>query len=506
MSTGPATPTELSTPSERIGAIDGLRLELQLETIYDLLVALHAHHTEQELIDDLLQRVCSVVDPAHAVAVTRDAADLGQAAATVGWSLAAPSAEELLRQQLWRDVLSGGALLRRTDGELCGQEYAELVAMPLEYRGLLLGYIAVLDKEDRRGAGASFSRQDLRFLETVAAVGAVTIDGLRERETLVHRSEQLEQENQLLKEQLVHEVAGQRIIAGAAPMRRALGLAERIAPRNVNVLIRGDSGTGKELVARLLHEQSGRTGSMVVVNCGAMPEALLESELFGIEGGVATGVQARIGKFELADGGTLFLDEIGDMELSLQVKLLRVLQEREIVRVGGNRTKKVDVRIVAATHRDLEDLVTKSDFRGDLYYRLKGVQIDLPLLSERREDIPRLVRHFLERFCSREGIPVPRVEREALDLLLAADYAGNVRELQSVVEGAAALSDGVLDRELLAPLVRSREDAPQGPEALDLLSLERRHIRRILAMTHGNKTAAARLLGVDRRTLQRKGF
>lgn len=493
------------TTPENLGGLEGLRLELQLETIYDLLVALHAHRSEQELIDDLLQRVCSVVDPGRAVAVTRDAAGVGQLVATVGWEEAVPSAEDLLSEQLWRDVLSGGASIRRSEGELLGQRFTELVAIPLEYRGLMLGFLAVLDKEHRQGGSAEFSRQDLRFLETVAAVGALMVDGLRERETLVHRSERLEQENQLLKEQLVHEVAGQRIVAGAEPMQRALQLAERIAPRNVNVLVRGESGTGKELVARLLHEQSTRTGSLVVVNCAAMPEALLESELFGIEGGVATGVQARIGKFELADQGTLFLDEIGDLELSLQVKLLRVLQEREIVRVGGHRTKQVNVRVVAATHRDLEALVSNSEFRGDLYYRLKGVQIDLPPLRQRREDIPQLVRYFLERFCRREGIPVPRVDRDALDLLLAADYAGNVRELQSVVEGAAALADGVMDRDLVTPLLRGRADSV-GPEALDLLTLERRHIRKILGLTKGNKSAAARLLGVDRRTLQRKGF
>lgn len=486
--------------------LEGLRLELQLETIYDLLVALHAHETEPDLLDDLLERVCAVVDPARAVAVTRDATGVGQHVSTVGWTADGPTAPGLLDEPLWRDLLAGGESVRRREGSLLDQPFDELIAVPLEYRGGILGYLAVLDKERRDGGAARFSRQDVRFVETLAAVGAVMVDGVRERESLMLRSDRLEQENRLLKEQLVHEVSGQRIVAGAPPMRRALELAERIAPRNVNVLVRGESGTGKELVARLLHERSGRSGAMVVVNCGALPESLLESELFGIEGGVATGVRARIGKFELADGGTLFLDEIGDMDLPLQVKLLRALQEREITTVGGQRAKAVDVRVVAATHRDLEQMVETGEFRRDLYFRLKGVQVDLPKLSERREDIPHLVRFFLERFCAREEIPLPRVDHDALDLLLAADYRGNVRELQGIVEGAAALSDGVLDRESLLPLMRQQLGEAGGPEALDLATLERRHIRRVLELTEGNKSAAARLLGLDRRTLQRKGF
>jgi Nif-specific regulatory protein len=220
-----------------------------------------------------------------------------------------------------------------------------------------------------------------------------------------------------------------------------------------------------------------------------------------------------VGKFELADGGTLFLDEIGDLRESVQVKLLRALQEREVVRLGGQRPVPVDVRLVAATHRDLETLVEEGRFREDLYYRLKGVEVDLPPLRERREDVPHLVRHFLERFCAREGIEPPPLRAEALALLMAHDYPGNVRELQNVIEGAASLAEGEIDAELVRSLLGAGAPAAGGAglgaEAggpLDLDSVERSHIERVLEMTAGNKTAAARVLGVTRRTLQRKGY
>jgi transcriptional regulator with PAS, ATPase and Fis domain len=286
-----------------------------------------------------------------------------------------------------------------------------------------------------------------------------------------------------------------------------LEIVERVAPRGVNVLVRGESGTGKELVAKLLHDLSGREGALIAINCAALPESLLESELFGIEGGVATGVQARPGRFELADRGTLLLDEIGDMQVSLQVKLLRTLQEREVLRVGGRRPIPVDVRLVAATHQDLEALVARGQFREDLYYRLKGVEVELPPLRERRQDIPLLLRAFTEEFCRREGIPVAQFRPEALALLLAHDYPGNVRELQNLVEGAVSLAEGEVDGELLRSLlVASPSAETERTDSLDLDSVERRHIVRVLQLTGGNKSEAAKLLGLDRKTLQRKGF
>jgi two-component system response regulator HydG len=259
------------------------------------------------------------------------------------------------------------------------------------------------------------------------------------------------------------------------------------------------------LITKILHILSGRSGPLVALNCAAIPESLLESELFGIEGGVATGVQARRGKFELADGGTIFLDEIGDMDPTLQVKLLRALQEREIVPVGGHQPIPVDVRLVAATHRDLEELIARAEFREDLFYRIKGVEIEIPPLRERRQDVPHLIRYFAEQFCATERIPEPAFSQEALALMLSYDYPGNVRELQNLVEGAVSLAEGEVDLELVQSLLNAPAQ-PSSPQALELAAAEKRHISRVLQITGGNKSRAARLLGVDRRTLQRKGF
>jgi two-component system response regulator HydG len=478
---------------------------LQLETLYDLGVALHAHLPEPELIDELVQKVCTILDPAAAVAVTRDGFGGARALALVGWTDRAPEPESFLEDPLWRELLASGQSLSLSDGELAGRLFGSLLATPLAYRGVYLGYMAFLDKEERGGSTAGFSAEDRRFLESVAALAAVALDSARQMEELEVQRERLEEENRVLKGDLARKVGSGRIVAQAAPMRQALDLVERVAPRSVSVVLRGESGTGKELVAKLVHLESEREGPLVAVNCAAIPEALLESELFGIERGVATGVEARRGKFELADGGTLFLDEIGDLSAAVQVKLLRALQEREIVRVGAQKSIPVNVRLIAATHRNLEALVADGSFREDLYYRIKGVEIRLPPLRERRQDIPHLVRHFTEAFCAREGIAAPRFGSEALALLLEHDYPGNVRELQNLVEAALSLADGEVRPELLRSLLgQSSEGA--GPQALDLDTVERRHIGRVLRMTSGNKSRAARLLGIDRRTLQRKGF
>ncbi len=480
---------------------------LQLETLYDLAIALHAQRPEQELVDELLQRVCAVLDPAAAVAVTRDAYGGARGSASVGWLEELPSGDALLAAPIWRELLTEGHTLARSNGVLAGRPYEQLLAAPLAYRGVFLGYMAVLDKEVRGDPDHSFTADDRRFLDSVSALAGASLDAARQVERLETQRERLEEENKALKGRLAEEVGGRRIVAHAPPMRRVLDVVERVAPRGVNVLVRGESGTGKELVAKLLHHLSGREGALIAVNCAALPESLLESELFGIEGGVATGVQARPGKFELANGGTLFLDEIGDMQTALQVRLLRALQEREVTRVGGRRPIPVDVRLVAATHQDLETLVSESRFREDLYYRLKGVEIELPPLRERKQDIPHLVRAFLEEFCRREGIPVPVLRSEALALLLSYDFPGNVRELQNLIEGAVSLADGDVDADLVRSLLGTTPSQQQtSPEPLDLATLEKRHIARILKMTAGNKSEAAKILGLDRKTLQRKGF
>ncbi len=479
---------------------------LQLETLYDLSLALHEAKGEDLLLEELLERVCAVLDPSAAVAVTRDAYGGARAAASVGWAERPPDGSQLLADPVWRELLlDSGALIRR-DGQLVRRPFRELVAAPFSYRGTYLGYLALLDKEARDEASASFSEDDRRFLESIAVLAGVSLDSARQMEKLARERERLEEENKVLRGGLSEALAAQRIVAEAPEMRRVLDVVERVAPRSIGVLVRGESGTGKELIAKLLHLLSGRTGSLIALNCSALPESLVESELFGIEGGVATGVTARPGKFELADGGTLLLDEIGDLQPAVQVKLLRVLQEREVVRVGGRRPIPVDVRLVAATHHDLAAMVRDGTFREDLFYRLKGVEIHLPPLSERREEIPHLIRAFVEDFCRREGIAPPLIRAEALAVLMSHGYPGNIRELKNLVESAVSLAEGEVRADLVLSLLGSGRPVPEEAATQTLESVERRHIEQVLALTQGNKSAAAKVLGLDRRTLARKGF
>ncbi len=490
--------------SRRVTDFAEKRRILQLETLYDLALALYADRPEGELVEELLQQVCAVLDPATAAAVTRDAFGGAMAVASVGWPSSPPTGDSLLADSLWRDLLAHGAGLDRRDGEWMQRPFRQLIATPLAYRGVYLGYIALLDKESRGEGEPAFSSADRRFLDSVASLAGVALDSARQLEDLATQRERLQEENKILRGRLVDEVAGHRFVAQAPPMRRVVEVVERVAPRKVNVLIKGESGTGKELVAKLMHSLSGRDGALIAINCAALPESLLESELFGIEGGVATGVRARRGKIELADGGTLFLDEIGDLELALQVKLLRALQEREVTHVGSHHAIPVDVRVIAATHRDLESMVEERRFREDLYYRMKGVDVELPPLRRRRQDIPQLVRLFSEEFCQREKIAPPHLDADALALLLAYGYPGNVRELQNLIEGAVSLADDVIDSNLIRSLLGG--SGGEAADPLDLQTIERRHIDRVMKLTDGNKSAAAKILGVDRRTLQRKGY
>jgi two-component system response regulator AtoC len=291
-------------------------------------------------------------------------------------------------------------------------------------------------------------------------------------------------------------------------MRSALDVARKVARHPSTVLLTGESGTGKELVARLIHRSSPRAQeSFVAVNCGAIPEALLESELFGHAKGAFTGAtHEKEGLFEEAHGGTLFLDEIGDLPVALQVKLLRALQEGEVRRVGANTSTQVDVRLITATNRDLAADIASGRFRGDLYYRINVVTIKLPPLRERPQDIPELALHFLRRYNERLGLGVEGIAPAAMRLL--ADYAwpGNVRELENVIERALVLAQGsTIEPEHLADFVHGGETV--GPSADDLsikrqtLQLERNLIRRALEQTRGNRTRAAQLLELSHRAL-----
>jgi two-component system response regulator AtoC len=308
------------------------------------------------------------------------------------------------------------------------------------------------------------------------------------------------------------EVASKGLIGKSPKIVEVYKTLARAALSSSNVLITGESGTGKELVARAIHDNSQRRArKFVAVNCGALAENLLESELFGHVRGSFTGaVSDKRGLFEEADGGTLFLDEIGDITPALQIKLLRVIQENEFKPVGATESRTSDVRVIAATHRDLDALVKSGKFREDLYYRLKVISIELPPLRERREDIPELVGHFLARFAEKNGKAVSHVSDEAMSLLKHYSWPGNIRELEHAIERAVAMTGtNVLFSEDFPPeIARDSGTGPLSetgaPADASLEELERAHIVKVLSETHYNKSKASEILGIDRATLYRK--
>lgn len=321
----------------------------------------------------------------------------------------------------------------------------------------------------------------------------------------------LRTENAKLKTALSQALGASRVITQSPLMQQVLSTAAQVATTDCSVLIVGETGTGKEVLARYIHENSHRaTGPFLALNCGAFSEELLANELFGHERGAFTGATGlKPGLLETAAGGTLFLDEVTEMSLAIQVKLLRVIQEREFFRLGGQTAIPTDVRIVAATNRPPLSYVEAGKFRQDLYFRLNVVGLALPPLRERRGDIPLLALHFLARSASRMGKPVAEIDPAAFECLLAHDFPGNVRELENLMDRGVALATGTaITRDLLPPEVVQRADAhpaaiPEG-RILTLAELEARHIRRVLTHTDGNRAKAAELLGIDRVSLWRK--
>jgi DNA-binding NtrC family response regulator len=322
--------------------------------------------------------------------------------------------------------------------------------------------------------------------------------------------QKVREENRSLREALGKRYQYQNIVARSAKMQEVLALVERVAPTNSTVLLGGESGVGKDLIARAIHQNSRRaSGPFIKVNSTAIPDTLFESELFGYERGAFTGANAsKPGKFELADKGSLFLDEIGDVPAPIQVKLLRVLQEREFERLGGTKTLKVDVRLIAATNKDLRAALEQGTFREDLYYRLNVVPIDIPPLREHKEDIPDLVNHFLQRFSQNNGKHVESITPAALKLLMDYHWPGNIRQLENTVERAVALSTkpviDVQDVHLDAGSSRNAANAPAPllPEGMTLEQWEDEIIREALRRADGNKSQAARMLGLSRNALR----
>ncbi len=320
----------------------------------------------------------------------------------------------------------------------------------------------------------------------------------------------LQQENDRLQRQLESRYTFTNIVGKSQKMQEGFRLIKKVALSNCSVLLQGESGTGKELVARAIHYNSPRKKkTFVPVNCAALPEALLESELFGYEKGAFTGAGARkLGKFEIASGGTVFLDEIADMSLSMQAKILRVVQEQSFERVGGTKSVKVDFRLITATNKDLEKAIAKGLFREDLYHRLNVVAIYLPPLRQRKEDIPLLANYFLKRYNRVNGQKVKTISDEALDLLMDYEWRGNVRELENVIERAVVLTnnDVILPEDILLRPCKRISDSQiiSSPRSISLVEGEKALIQKALKTTHWNQTRAAKLLGIHRNTLRRK--
>jgi transcriptional regulator with GAF, ATPase, and Fis domain len=391
------------------------------------------------------------------------------------------------------DIASSGNF--REVESLVASHVRSLVCVPLSVFQRMIGCIYL----DNTSVANRFHEDHLQLMAGVAGISAVALDNAR-------RLQWLEQENQRLTTEVRQD---QSLVGEGTRMKDIFQFLARAAPSDSTVLIDGESGTGKELVAKALHRNSSRANKpFVAINCGAIPETLLEDDLFGHEKGAFTGAATqKKGRVEIADGGVLFLDEIGDLAPSLQVKLLRVLQEREFERVGGTHPIKVNIRLIAATNRDLEDAVKKGEFRQDLYYRLAVVNVTMPPLRERREDIPMLTRHFVQKHAMRCRVKARPISREAMAALVNYEWPGNVRELENAVERALVMgsSDMVLLEDLPESLLEQKapEEYDEGKYHASVKEHKKQLILDAVAQTRGNYVEAAGILGVHPNYLHR---
>ncbi|HWY05058.1 MAG TPA: sigma 54-interacting transcriptional regulator [Candidatus Acidoferrum sp.] len=378
---------------------------------------------------------------------------------------------------------------------LVASEVRTLLCVPLTVFQRVIGCIYL----DSTNAADRFQEDHLQLLTAIAGVSAVALDNAR-------RVQWLEQENQRLTTEVRQE---QSLVGEGARIKEIFQFLSRVAPTESTVLIEGESGTGKELVARALHRNSHRAGKpFVAINCAAIPESLLESDLFGHERGAFTGAAGqKKGRLEVAEGGVVFLDEIGELAPALQVKLLRVLQEREFERVGGTHPIKIDIRLIAATNRDLSEAVRNAEFRPDLYYRLAVVKLTMPPLREHREDIPMLTRHFVQKYAKRSKVKAKPVSREAMAALVNYEWPGNVRELENAIERALVMgsSDAVLLEDLPESLLEQESPAEthQGKYHASVKELKKQLIIDAVEQTRGNYVEAAGILGVHPNYLHR---
>jgi len=391
------------------------------------------------------------------------------------------------------DVQQSGTL--RQVESLAASHVRSLLCVPLTVFQRMIGCIYL----DSTNPGSRFHEDHLQLLAAIAGISSVALDNAR-------RVQWLERENQRLAAEISQE---QTLVGDGGRMKEVYQDLAKVAPTDSTVLITGESGTGKELAARAIHRNSPRSGKpFVAINCAAIPEALLESDLFGHERGSFTGATSqKKGRLEVADGGVVFLDEIGELVPALQVKLLRVLQEREFERVGGTHPIKVDIRLIAATNRDLNEAVRKGEFRQDLYYRLAVVQLHMPPLRERKEDVPLLTRHFVQKYAKRCNVKARPVARETMAALVNYDWPGNVRELENAIERALVMgsSDVVLLEDLPDSVLDqgAPDDATDGKYHATLKELKKELILDAVERTRGNYVEAAVILGVHPNYLHR---
>jgi len=440
------------------------------------------------------------------------------------WSKVALGSEEILRFDSSTGIvghaIQTGEIVNVSDAyrdprfyhaidDRSGYRTRNVLAVPMRnHRGEIIGAFEALNK-----LSGPFGERDEDSLTALASHAAIAIETAQLVGDLRRNQDELAEQNGNLLREVERRYSAHGIICAGSKMQQVVRLIERIRDSSVSVLITGESGTGKELVAKAIHYTSQRSRKpFIALNCAALPESLVESELFGIERGVATGVEARVGHFQKADGGTLFLDEIGDLTLTAQAKILRVLQERVVERVGGRTTIPVDVRILAATNKDLAAEIAKGAFREDLFYRLKVIHIQLPPLREVREEIPLLANHFLNCYCRETGRSPMRFSPEVMRRLTNREWRGNVRELQNEVMRLAACTPGgvIAEDELWqdpAEPLRKQPEAPPGQRTTlkkAIEELERSMIADALRTTRGNQWQAARMLGLSRQGLINK--
>ena len=380
------------------------------------------------------------------------------------------------------------------------KEDISFICVPIKLGNEVIGALSV----DKLFSGAVSPGEDVRLLSIIASMVAQAI---RLRQSAQEERQRLLQDNLRLQDELKERFRPANIVGTSRAMQAVYDLIAQVSRSDTTVLIRGDSGTGKELVANAIHYNSLRVGKpFIKVNCAALPETILESELFGHEKGAFTGALAqRKGRFEMAGGGTIFLDEVGDFSPATQIKLLRVLQEREFERVGGTSTIKVDVRVIAATNRDLEELIVAGKFRQDLYYRLNVFPVHIPPLRERRSDILLLADHFVEKYSRVNHKDIRRISTPAIDMLMAYHWPGNVRELENCIERAVLLSnDDVIHGHHLPPTLQTAEASGTAPVTTlpaMLDNLEREMLLDALKSARGNMAKAARQLGISERLM-----